>query len=136
VHCTDPDHLPEIYYYVQRIAIDNKNLHLYFNSGFLLFQNGESAKKIIRRVIDRAATLKQPFRFGDQDMLWAFSNSSSYGILPATFNCQPHKLCQLECGSDIALVHGHKIQQRIQAEHRLHRSLSKALSEQEQFNRR
>jgi lipopolysaccharide biosynthesis glycosyltransferase len=129
VPCSGPHRFPAVYYTRHKITIYNKNLYLYFNSGFLLFRNCQSAKEIIRHVITMAARLTRPFPTGDQDMLWAFSNSSLYGVLPTTFNCQPGYICKLECRPDIAIVHGRGILARIQAEHMFNRNLSKALSE-------
>jgi hypothetical protein len=116
VPCSGPDRFREIYYSRQKITIYNKNQNLYFSGGFLLFRNCKDTQQMISRVIELGATQKQPFPAGDQDMLWAFSNSSLYGILPWTFNCQPDGICNVKCGPGYAVIHGHRLPERIQAE--------------------
>jgi hypothetical protein len=103
----------EFYEDRQRNTIYNRNkdenMFLYFNSGFLLFRNCGLAKEMMRRVIDMTAVMTTGFQYADQDCLWAFSNSSLYGILPKKFNCMERLwMCPInKCGDETSLYHSH-----------------------------
>jgi hypothetical protein len=116
VPCSGPNRSATLYHSRQKMTIYNTNQNLYFNSGFLLFRNCKNTQQIISRVLEIGATQKQPLPLGDQEMLWAFSNSSLYGILPWTFNCQPGGICNVKCEPGSAVIHGHRVPERTRAE--------------------
>jgi hypothetical protein len=70
---------------------------------------------MMKDVIEMSALQQSPFPLVDQDMLWAFSNSSLYGILPWKFNCYPGGICHFRCEPGYDIIHGRQTEERIQA---------------------
>jgi lipopolysaccharide biosynthesis glycosyltransferase len=89
----------------QSITLSHRNSTLYFGGGLLLFPNCHLARVIPDHVIEMTAKRGSPFPCVEQDALWAFSNSSVYGILPWSFNCQMGGICGSRCFDDVGLVH-------------------------------
>jgi lipopolysaccharide biosynthesis glycosyltransferase len=111
----------------QQITLFNRNRtpFLYFNTGFLLFRNGEMTKHMIQYVIKMISGMTSGFFFADQDCLWAFSNTSLYGVLPTKFNCRETRaLCPLNgCGPETSLYHSHDHPAAKQAQLEFNRAL-------------
>jgi hypothetical protein len=91
--------------YRQHITMFNKNRTLYFNGGLIMTRNSPIARRILQFVISKIAETKYSFQNAEQDALWAFTDSSLYGILPSSLNCQPGGPCRRVCPPDVIGYH-------------------------------
>jgi hypothetical protein len=93
------------------LTIVNKNAteFRYYNSGFLVMRNGELMRQIFGQVIGNISLRAPRFFYGDQDAIWAYSNTSLFGLLPMKFNCMDIRQTCSEhmCGPETLLFHSH-----------------------------
>jgi hypothetical protein len=118
VNCPQGTEVEWFYQGRQQINFFQQKSFVYYNSGFLVFRNCEMTKRMIRHVIEKIYEHGGGFFYPDQDGLWAFSNTSSYGPLPTKFNCMEiRRLCPLNgCGPETLLYHSHNSTAGNQAE--------------------
>jgi hypothetical protein len=91
--------------YRQHITIFNKNRTLYFNGGLIMTRNSPMARHMLQFVIKKIAETQISFQNAEQDALWAFTDSSFYGVLPPRLNCQPGGPCHTVCPPDVIGYH-------------------------------